>query len=61
MLEESADPRPQRDAFTGFLAACAPQSTPPHTIEERLRSWSDQHSGWTNLRDIGHWIERSRS
>jgi len=61
MLEESTDPRPQHDAFARFLATCATPGTPPHTIEAWLRSWSDQHSVWTNLRDIGHWIERSRS
>jgi hypothetical protein len=61
MREQSTDPRPQHDAFARFLAAFATQGTPPHTIEGWLRSWSDQQSEWTNLRNVGHWIERSRS
>jgi len=60
MLEESTDPRPQHDAFATFLAACATAGTPQDTIEGWLRGWNDRASAWTNLRNIEHWIERSR-
>ena len=60
MLEESTDPRPQHDAFARFLAACATAGTPQRTIEGWLRGWNDHASAWTNLRNIEHWIERSR-
>jgi hypothetical protein len=60
MLEESTDPRPQHDAFARFLAACAAAGTSEKTIETWLRGWNDHASAWTNVRDIEHWIERSR-
>jgi hypothetical protein len=34
---------------------------PQHTIEGWLRGRNDHASAWTNLRNIEHWIERSRS
>ena len=61
MLEDSIDPRPQQDAFARFLASCTTENTPQHTIEGWLRCWNDHASAWTNLRNIEHWIERSRS
>jgi hypothetical protein len=60
MLEESTDPQPQHDAFARFLAACAAAGTSERTIEAWLRGWNDHASAWTNLRNIEHWIERSR-
>jgi hypothetical protein len=60
MLEEPTDPQPQHAAFARFLAACATAGTPQHTIEGWLRGWNDHASAWTNLRNIEHWIERSR-
>ena len=60
MLEESTDPLPQHDAFGRFLATCAAAGTSQQTIEGWLRGWNDHASAWTNLRNIEHWIERSR-
>jgi len=60
MLEESTDPQPQHDAFARFLAACAKAGTSERTIEGWLRGWNDHSSAWTNVRNIEHWIERSR-
>jgi hypothetical protein len=60
MLEDAIDPRPQDDEFSRFLAARAAERLHRSTIEWWLRSWHDQKSVWTNLRNIEHWIERSR-
>jgi hypothetical protein len=60
MLEESTGPRPQHDAFARFLAACATAGTRPHSIEGLRRGWSDHARAWTNLRNVEHWIARSR-
>ena len=60
VLEESIDPRPSPVPFASVLAARAAESGDPGALESWLRGWNDHASAWVNLRDIEHWIERSR-
>ena len=60
MLEESLEPRPQHEAFARFMAVRAAERAERGAAEQWLNSWHDHESVWTNLRNIEHWIERSR-
>jgi hypothetical protein len=61
MLEEAIDPRPLPDNFSAFLAqsaaGCASQAA---GVDALLSNWNDREGTWTNLRNIEHWIARSR-
>lgn len=61
MLEEAIDPRPLPDHFSNFLASSAAASAGQTAgVETWLNSWNDREGAWTNLRNIEHWIDRSR-
>jgi hypothetical protein len=62
MLEDTPDPRPPPDRFARAIAARAAEHG--HGVADLARwlsAWHDGKGAWTNLRNLEHWIERSRA
>jgi len=61
MIEEAVDPRPTHESFERLIRAHAGAgATLRHDPESLARNWNDRACVWGNLRDLRHWIERSR-
>jgi hypothetical protein len=62
MLEDTLDPRPPPDLFARAIAARAVEHG--HSAADLARwlgAWHDRQGAWTTLRNLEHWIERSRA
>jgi hypothetical protein len=60
MLEESLDPRPNFEAMLAEVLSAARHAGSSQPERDIARLWDDRQGDWVNLRNIGHWLERSR-
>jgi hypothetical protein len=60
MLEESLNPNPDPVPYARLLALAA-QKLDKRSTYEWAHAWHDREGYWTQLRTLGHWLQRLQS
>jgi len=60
VIEEHTELRNLSDALRRVAAGTPDTQRDALYLESLLKGWHDREGVWTNLRNIEHWLERSR-